>query len=102
MRFKKTLSVAVNAITRAADPTEAGCTRVGLSKASMKISGSTKRSGTWPKSSALKESDWLQAPGSAIRVRRFLHRHDQQSNRTRETWAGRRCYACQVLAETIG
>src|SRR3979411_3150814 len=49
----------------------AGCTRVGPSKALMKISGSTKPSGTWPKSSAPKESDWLQAPGSATRVRRF-------------------------------
>src|SRR5260221_2836286 len=65
----------------------------------MKISGSTKPSGTWPKSSAPKESDWLRGPGSATRVRRFLHRHDQQSNRTRKH-GGRPCYPCQVVAET--
>src|SRR6266403_1339127 len=100
MRFKKTLSVAVNAITRAADPTGAGCTKVGRSKASMKISGSTKPSGTWPKSSAPKESDWLQAPGSATRVRRFLTTVTIKAIALKKHGAGRRCYPCQVLAET--
>jgi len=57
----------------------------------MKISSSTKPSGTWPKPSASKESDWLQAPGSGTGVRRFLATIIDKALAL-ETWASRRCH----------
>jgi hypothetical protein len=66
-----------------------------------------------PKSRAIKGIDedlrlnkalWHMAEVLRTRLRNkgsaLPHHYDQQSNHTRETWAGRRCYACQVLAET--
>jgi Domain of unknown function (DUF932) len=53
----KTLSAAASATTRAADPTGATSPKAGPSKALMKISSSTRPSGTWPKSCATRESN---------------------------------------------
>ena len=42
--------------------------------------------GTWPKSSARKESDWLQAPGSGTGSSALPRHHDRQSTRARNIW----------------
>jgi hypothetical protein len=85
---QKTLSVAVNATTRAAELTGPGCQRAGPLKASMKISSSTRPS--WQMAETLRTHGiYLTAtpPGSATRVRRFLRaRCETSAAGTRKGW----------------
>jgi len=91
---------AVNATTRAAAPTEAGCTRSGYQRQSdERSSGSTKPSVTWPNSSDPRNHYWLQAPGSAIGSA-LPPRLTNKAIALEQLGPAGAAIACQVLART--